>query len=245
MVVVLDLDAPIFQVQGDLAAQVVGHVQGQAGVVAGVVSHLIAAVVGGAAAVPLGLNAVDMIAGALGAVLILHTVEDIELVLRAHHHGVGNTGLLQILGGAAGHVAGILVEGAVLGPVDDHDVADHTQRGDGGKLVDGGAVQIRHEHHVAALHGGVTVVGAVEAHAVGHGVLVEPPHGDAQVAPAAVDVGHFEVNDADLFFLAQLQNVLQSLFHGSFSSLSPMFAGRYSQVRRSVPYSLIKILYHC
>ena len=199
-VVVLHLDTPLLQEHADAAAEVLGDVLGQGGVVAGFLGDLVAVVF----AAPLGLAGVDAETGGLRLGGVLHPVKDIELILRAHDHLVGDAQLLHVGDGPLGHVPGILAKGAVGRAVDDHHIPDHGEGGHLPKGVHHRSVQIGHENHVAALDGGVSVVGPVKPNAVLHGVLVEPADGDAQMTPPPVDVRHLEVDHFDVFFLTQV-----------------------------------------
>ena len=181
--------------------------------IAPVVRYLISEVIILRAAVPLCLADVDAVARAFGAVFKHDVVEHIKLVLGADDHSIGNAQLAHILGRALCNVAGILIEGAVFGVVDYHDVADHGQGRNLGEAVDSRRIEIRNEHHIAALDRSVAVVGAVEADAVGHGVLVKALDRNTEVAPSAVDIGHLEVDHFDVVFLAHCKYVLKSFCH--------------------------------
>ena len=108
-----------------------------------------------------------------------------ELKLRPDEHLVRDPLVFHVLDGPQAHVSGILVKGAVLLP-DDADVPAHGQGGNLRKRVHHRGLRVRDKDHIALLHRGVPVVGAVEADALGENILVKALHWDRDVPPPAV-----------------------------------------------------------
>ena len=198
-VVVLDSDPPVLQQHADPAPEILGDILGQCGVVPGFPGDLVPVV----PRAPLGLTGVHPEPGSLRPGRVLHAIKDIEFVLRSHNHLVGNAQFLHIVNGPLGHVPRILVKGTVGGAVNDHHIPDHGQRGDLPKGVHCRGVQVGHKDHVAALNGRIAIIGTVKPNAVLHGVLVEPPHRNAEVPPPAINIGHLKVDHLYSFFLTQ------------------------------------------
>ncbi len=230
VVVVFHPDAPVLHHHAHVAAQVVAHVLGSRDVVAALVGHLIAIVTGGVqAVVPVRLPGVDAVAALSGSHLKTGAVEEIELELGSDHHAVGDAAFLHVFHSAEADVLWVLVEGPVPVLADGAYIAAHGQGGHRGEGIHVGGGRIRQKHHVALLDGRIAVVGAVEADAVGEGVLPEPLHRDGDVPPAAVDVRHLEVDHADLLFLAQVpdfRDFSRVLIHAanSFSSYRILYS---------------------
>ena len=166
--------------------------------IASLVADLITIVIVG----PLSLASADLETGALRIGGEGHIVKDIKLILGADDHLVCDALFLHIRNGTLCHVAGILVEGAVGGAINDHNIADHGQGRNLREGIDGSRIQIRHKDHVTALNGSIAIVGTVKANTILHGVLVQAANGNAQVTPSAIDVSHLKVNDFDFLFFA-------------------------------------------
>ena len=133
-----------------------------------------------------------------------YLVEDIKFIFRPYDHLVCDPQLLHIANGPFGHIPGILVKGPVGRTINDHHVSDH---GEGGNLCKGincGRIQVGHENHVAALHRGIAVIGAVESNPVLHSLLVEPADRNTEMAPSSVNVSHFEIDNLNVFLLAKI-----------------------------------------
>ena len=145
-------------------------IHGKAGVISPFSGDLISVVF----CAPCGLPCGDGEAGMLRLGGVGYLVEDIKFIFRPYDHLVCDPQLLHIANGPFGHIPGILVKGPVGRTINDHHVSDH---GEGGNLCKGincGRIQVGHENHVAALHRGIAVIGAVESNPVLHSLLVEP-----------------------------------------------------------------------
>ena len=212
-VMILDVDPPFAHDEAHTAAEVTAHVHGHAGVVAGAVGELVAFVVVLRAGSPVGLAGVDIEAALLGAHVVADFVEDVELIFRSDEHLVGDAGLLHVVQRADRNVSGVLIEGTVLGEIDDLYIADHGERRDLGIAVDHSGIEDRREDHVRVLDRRIAVVGTVKTDAVYHSVLGEALGRDAQVAPSAVDVGELEIDDLNVFAFDEVQNILQCFTH--------------------------------
>ena len=153
-------------------------------------------------AVPFGLPGVDTKAALSGADFKAGIVKQIELKFGSNDHTVGNLRFLHIFYGTKAHIFGILVKGCVFSPAYGTYIAAHGKRGDLGKGIHIGSVRVGEKYHIAFFNGGIAVVGAIEPDSVCKGVCTEPFHRYGNVAPASVNIRHFKVDHADLFFPA-------------------------------------------
>ena len=157
-------------------------------------------------AVPVRLSCVYLISALSFRHFVAGGVEQIKFKFGSDHHLVRNAGLFHVIHGAQADIFRVLVERSVLPFADDADVAAHGQCGYIRKRIHVGGVRIRQKDHVALFNGRVPVVGTVEADPVDEDVLIKPLHRYGDVTPASVDVGHFEVDHADLLLLTQFSD---------------------------------------
>ena len=134
-------------------------------------------------------------------------------VFRPDDHFVCDAGLPHVGHGPAGHVAGILGKGAVVGLLDHHHVSHKGQGGDLHIGVHNAGGQVRDEHHIAVVHHGIAVVGAVKADAVLHNALVQPLRRDGEMPPTAIQVRELEIHHSDTVLLNELPCLLDALEH--------------------------------
>ena len=226
VVVVFYLDAPVFHLHADAASKVVAHILGRGDVVAAV-GHLVAVVAGRVqSAVPVRLSGVDAVSALFGRNLIAGGVEQIKFKLGSDHHLVSDAGLFHVIHGAQAHIFRVLVKGGVFSLTDDTDIAAHGQCGHIRKGVYIGGIRVWQKDHVALLNRSVPVVGTVEADPVDEDILIEPLHRYGDVAPASVDVGHFEVDHADLLLLTQFPDFCTFLHKHIPFCMIPVRSGR-------------------
>ena len=181
------------------------------------------------AVVPVRLSGVNAVAALSGRHLKAGAVKEVEFKFRPDDHSVRNSVIFHIMNRTQGHVFRVLVEGLIFALSYGAHIAAHGQGRDGGEGVHTGGIRVRKEHHVAFFNGGIAIVGAVEADAVGEGVLAETLHRNGDVPPAAVDVRHLEIDHADLLFLAQVpdfRDFSRVLIHAanSFSSYRILYS---------------------
>ena len=203
VVVVFHLDPPFFHFHADAASQVVTHILRRGDMVAavGYFVTVVAGIVQGA--VPVGLSGVDPISALSGGNLIAGVIEKIKFKLGTDDHLIRDSGLFHVVYGAQTYIFGVLVEGGVLIFTDYTDIAAHGECGDVCKGVHIGGVRVGQKHHIAFFNGSVPVVGAVETDSIDEDVRIKPLHRYGDVTPASVNVGHFEVDHADLILLTQ------------------------------------------
>ena len=227
MVVVFHPDAPVLHHHAHSAAQVVSHILRRRHMIAPLVRHLVAVVSRTVqTVVPVRLSGVDSVSALSGRHLKAGAVKQIELEFRPYDHTVRNAALLHVLYRPKAHVLWILIKGLVLPLADGAYVSAHGQGGNLRKGIHIGRIRIRQEHHVAFLNGRVSVVGTVEADAVGEGILPEPFHRNGDMPPASIDISHLKIDHADLLFLTQPLDFLDfvhtpapsfySIFYASF-----------------------------
>ena len=214
VVVVLDLYAPVVHFQADVVAQVIGDILGERGVVAVVMGDLIALAVR-KAGVPISLPGVQAEAAHIGAAHKGRAVEDIELKLRTDNRLVRDAGFPHVLLRPLCDRPGILAETMVFRLLDDQHVAGHGQGRQGGEGVQLSGIRVRDKDHVALFHGCVAKVGTVESDAAAEGVLTEPLGRDGDMAPAALEVNRFEINELDVVFPAERQDFCNFFGHST------------------------------
>ena len=117
-----------------------------------------------------------------------------EFEFRSDDHFVGNAGFTHVFNSALDNVAGILIERAVLGAVDNHCIAAHGEGRNLRKGIDSSGGKVGNEDHIAVFNGRVAVVGTVKADAVFHRVFIKTGGGDGDMAPTTVNIGHFEID---------------------------------------------------
>ena len=211
--VILDVDPPFAHDEAHAASEITAHIHGHAGVIACAVGELVAFIIVFRAGSPVGLACVNVKAVFLSAHVVAHLVKNVELVFRPDEHLIGNTGFLHVVERADRNVSGILVEGTILGKIDDLYISDHGECRDLGIAVDHSGIENRREDHVRVFDRCIAVVGTVKSDPVYHCVFGETLRRDAQVAPSAVDVGEFEIDDLDVFAFDEVKNILQCFTH--------------------------------
>ena len=192
VVMILDFNAPIFHKHAHFAAEIVIPVLRSTDVIAALVRNL--ETVFTAAGVPIGFFGVNFTANAFGTSLELNIVKHMEFEFRSDDHFVGNAGFTHVFNSALDNVAGILIERAVLGAVDNHCIAAHGEGRNLRKGIDSSGGKVGNEDHIAVFNGRVAVVGTIKADAVFHRVFIKTGGGDGDMTPTTVDVGHFEID---------------------------------------------------
>ena len=152
-------------------------------------------------------------AHAVGLHLIAQGVEHMVFVFRPDDHLVRDAGLLHVGHSPAGHIAGILGKGAVVGLLDHHHVPYEGQGGDLCIRVHNAGGQVWDEYHIAVVHHGIAVVGAVKADAVLHNALVQPLRRDGEMPPTAIQICELEIHHLDAVLLNELPCLLDALEH--------------------------------
>ena len=147
-----------------------------------------------AAGVPIGFFGVNFTANAFGTSLELNIVKHMEFEFRSDDHFVGNAGFTHVFNSALDNVAGILIERAVLGAVDNHCIAAHGEGRNLRKGIDSSGGKVGNEDHIAVFNGCVAVVGTIKADAVFHRVFIKTGGGDGDMTPTTIDIGHFEID---------------------------------------------------
>ena len=200
----LENQADLLQVGDHVVAQVLGVVNRRNREVALLDAVLEgdvrgAVVFGVNAGVPRSFDGVDLVEGALHAVLETHLVEDEELGFRSEGSGIGDAGGLQVSLGLAGNltrVAGVRLVGQ---RVDDGEC--HVEGLVLAERIDECGGNVRHQLHIGlvdgleAFHGG-----AIERHAVGEGVLQEFAcrHGEVLLNTDQIGEANGDILDAFL-----------------------------------------------
>ena len=172
VVVVLDVDAVFGQLQTGLVPDIEVQVKGLVDVVAPVGAAMEAAVGRRVPGAPGRLAGFQGKTHAVGFHLVAQGVEHMVFVFRPDDHLVRNAGLLHVGHGPAGHIAGILGKGAVVGLLDHHYIPHKGQGRDLHIGVHNAGGQVRDEHHVAIVHHGIAIVGTIKADTVLHDALV-------------------------------------------------------------------------
>ena len=158
-----------------------------------------AVVFGVDAGVPRSFDGVDLVEGALHAVLEAHLVEDEELGFRSEGSGVGDAGGLQVGLGLACNLTRIAGVRLVGQRVDDGE--GHVEGLVLAERIDECGGNVRHQLHIGfidgleAFHGG-----AIERHAVGEGVLQEFAcrHGEVLLNTDQISEANGDILDAFL-----------------------------------------------
>ena len=146
------------------------------------------------------LGRVELVAHVVGVGVEAHIVEHEELRFRAHEHGVGGLGLLDIgLGQLGRHarVAGIGLAGGGL-----EDIAEQAERRLGVEGIDMRRRRIGHQRHVGFVDRLPAGDGrAVEHLAFGEGVLTDEADIEGDVLQLAARVGEAQIDELDVLVL--------------------------------------------
>ena len=154
---------------------------------------------------------VDLEHGTGNVGLELHFVEDEELRLRAHEHGVTDTSGLQVFLGTVGdsaRVAVIALHGRRL-----DDVAHQDQRWLFGERVQNGSAVVWQQDHVGRFDAfPASNGGAVEHFAVGEEVFIQRITGrHGHVVLSAFSVSEAQINPLDVMIFDELNRLRHSV----------------------------------
>ena len=164
VMMVFDLYSPILHEKAHLAAEIIVPVLGRSDMITALVGNL--ETVAADAGIPVGFLGVDFAANGIGLGFKIDIVEYMEFEFRPDYHFIGNTGSLHIINGCLDDVAGVLIEGLILGACDYHGVAAHGDGLDIRKGIDRSGAEVGDEDHIAVFYGRIAVVGTVKTDTV-------------------------------------------------------------------------------
>ena len=166
-------------------------------------------------AVPPTLVGVHLVETIVDLGAVAHGVKDVELCLGAEVTGISNAGGGEVLLRLAGDIARVAAEGLQRERVVDEEL--DVQRLGRAEGIHKRGCRVRQESHIGLIDGGETTDGgAIESEALLACFFGELISRDGKVVFGAGNVREADVNELDVLFLDELDDVLDCLEgHGS------------------------------